>query len=114
VSDPALDELWAKVSARWDDDKAHAAFLELCRLQGALSEAAARYRRARDASDDEAERELLQKRLAGIALVAMLELEAARSTETPREVQLAQRVLRWIVLLLCLAALVVLGLMLAR
>ena len=42
MSDPAIDELWAKVSASWDDEKAHAAFLELCRLRGQLPEAAAR------------------------------------------------------------------------
>lgn len=114
MADPAIDELWAKVSASWDDEKAHAAFLELSRLRGELPAAAARYRAAREASDDEATRALLEKRLKGIALLALLELDAARNVDPPATVVLAHRVIRWAALLFFLGALVVLGLVLAK
>jgi len=114
VSDPAVDELWARVSASFQDEKAHAAFVEVCRVRDALPDAAARYREARDASDDEVTRALLEKRLEGIALLAMMDLAASRSAEPPRELQVAHRVLRWAVLLFFLGALVVLGLVLAK
>ena len=42
---PALDVLWAKVEADWDDDGPHARFLDQAATLGALDVAAAHYRR---------------------------------------------------------------------
>jgi hypothetical protein len=41
---PALDGLWAKVEADWENDAAHARFLDQAAVLGTLDIAAARYR----------------------------------------------------------------------
>jgi hypothetical protein len=40
---PLIDELWQTLEARWDDDAAHAGFLEEVQRRGGLDLAAARY-----------------------------------------------------------------------
>ena len=81
LSDPAVEALWRNVVERWEEDAAHHAFLQICRERGRLADAAARYR---GMSGDPARREIAQKRLTAITLLAFAELEASRSpTERP-------------------------------
>ncbi|MFO0759071.1 MAG: hypothetical protein U0359_21445 [Byssovorax sp.] len=112
--DAPIDALWAKVLDGWDDDAQHAAFLEHCRTLGILPQAAARYRKERDASDDGARRERCDKALGRIAALAMMDLDASRSAEPPSDITFAHRVIRWAVLLIFLGALFVLVFSLAR
>lgn len=72
-----LDLLWANVEARWDDDKAHAAFLEFAAAKGELPEAAGRYREIKDAGGPRSE--LAQKKLSAIMLIAMQMLASERT-----------------------------------
>lgn len=94
VSDPRLDELWQAVLAKWEDDAAHAAFLEHCRLTRQLGAAAGCYReevkRASAYREDAIRVAAAQKRLNGVALLATLDLDASRSEAVPR----AHRVLK--------------------
>jgi hypothetical protein len=46
---PALDQPWAELQAAWEDDTAHARFLEAAASADALDVAAARYRQRRQA-----------------------------------------------------------------
>ena len=77
---PALDEPWRALEAAWDDEAAHARFLELAAAVDALDLAAARYRQRRqaDPSDARAERGL------GRAVTMAQSLYVARAaTERP-------------------------------
>lgn len=80
LPDAALEALWKNVVDRWADDAAHAAFLEHCQRTGQLAEAAARYR---GMTGDHARGQAAQKRLQGVATLAVLSLEASRTP--PRE-----------------------------
>jgi hypothetical protein len=80
VSDPALEALWKNALDRWDDDRAHGAFLEHCQRSGQLAEAAARYR---GMTGDRDRCESAKKRLQGVAVLAMATLEASRTPERP-------------------------------
>jgi hypothetical protein len=76
VSDAALETLWKHVTSHWDDEKAHHAFLEHCRVNDRLVEAAVRYRGMKG---DHARGALAEKKLAGIAALALTRLETERS-----------------------------------
>lgn len=52
--DPVIDAPWAKLQAAWDEDAAHAKFLDAAAAADALDVAAAHYRRRRDANPDDA------------------------------------------------------------
>jgi len=78
MADSAFEALWKNVLDRWEDDRAHGAFLEHCQVTDQLAEAAARYRGMKGDRDRGASAE---KRLAGVAIVALAKLEATR---TPR------------------------------
>jgi hypothetical protein len=95
VSDPHLDELWQAVLAKWDDDAAHAAFLDHARGTNQLGAAATRYReevkRASAYREDALRVESAQKRLNGVAMLAMLELTANRTPREPPRLQIAVR-----------------------
>lgn len=78
--DPSLEALWKNVLDHWDEDAAHAAFLEHCRNTKKLAEAASRYR---GMSFDRTRGETAHKRLQAVAVLAMAELESIRSP--PRE-----------------------------
>ncbi|MEZ4223566.1 MAG: hypothetical protein R3B13_21640 [Polyangiaceae bacterium] len=76
LPDPTLDALWRQVVADWDNDKSHAAYLEMCNAKNRLAEAAARYRgmagdRERGAS--------AEKRLQAVLALALAQLELLRS-----------------------------------
>jgi hypothetical protein len=78
--DASLEALWKNALDRWDDDLAHAAFLEHCQRTGQLAEATARYR---GMTGDRSRGPSAEKRLHGVATLALLALEASRTT--PRE-----------------------------
>lgn len=103
MSDPHLDELWQRVLETWSEDAAHGAFLEHARVTKQLGEAAARYReQVKNAagSDDATRAETAQKRLGAIAILAMADLEAAR---TPRDWAMFQSGVRWVAALIMFA-----------
>ena len=74
--DPALDALWKNVLDHWDNDAAHHAFLEFCRSQEALDEAAVRYRGMKGDRDRGPGAD---KRLTAVLMLAMSKLEISRS-----------------------------------
>ena len=74
--DAAFEALWKSVLDRWDDERAHGAFLEYCQATDRLAEAAARYRGMKGDRDRSA---VAEKRLAGIAIVALAKLHATRT-----------------------------------
>lgn len=76
ASDPVLDALWKRVTDDFADEKAHGAFLDYCRTNERLVEAAVRYRGMVGDRDRAAAAE---KKLKAVALLAMTELESSRS-----------------------------------
>ena len=76
MADAAFEALWKNVLDHWQDERAHGAFLELCQATDQLAEAAARYRGMKGDRDRSA---MAEKRLAGIAIVALAKLHATRS-----------------------------------
>lgn len=74
--DAAFEALWKSVLDRWDEERAHGAFLEYCQATEQLAEAAARYR---GMTGDRERAAVAEKRLAGIAIVALAKLHATRS-----------------------------------
>jgi hypothetical protein len=85
MADGAFEALWKSVLDRWQDDRAHGAFLEYCGTSDQLAEAASRYRGMKGDRDRS---EVAEKRLKGIAILALTKLEATRSPAppTPRSV----------------------------
>ena len=81
MPDPAFEALWKNVLDRWDEERAHGAFLEHCRATDQLAEAAARYRGMKGDRDRGA---VAERRLGGIAIVALAKLEATRRRPRPR------------------------------
>jgi hypothetical protein len=80
MGDPALEALWKNVLDRWEDDKAHSAFLEHCRTTNQLVEAAVRYRGMKG---DRERGAVAEKRLSGVAILALATLESSRSSTRP-------------------------------
>lgn len=76
IGDAALEALWKNVLDRWDDDKAHAAFLDHCQRSDQLAEAATRYR---GMTGDRDRGTSAQKRLGAITALAFARLESSRS-----------------------------------
>ncbi|MEI9952078.1 MAG: hypothetical protein WDO74_24605 [Pseudomonadota bacterium] len=76
MADAAFEALWKSVLDDWQDERAHGAFLEYCQTTDQLAEAAARYRGMKGDRDRSA---VAEKRLAGIAVVALAKLHATRS-----------------------------------
>jgi hypothetical protein len=76
LADPSLEALWKRVLDDWENDAAHGAFLEYCQAADQLLEAAVRYK---GMSGDSTRGESAQKRLQGVALLAMSKLESSRT-----------------------------------
>jgi hypothetical protein len=76
MTDPALEVLWKHVLNHWDDDRAHAAFLENCQRSEQLAEAAMRYR---GMVGDRERGSLAEKKLGAVLALAMANLEVNRS-----------------------------------
>ena len=85
MNDAALETLWKHVLDRWDDEAAHRAFLEHCRLSDRLVEAAVRYRGMKG---DHTRGALAEKKLAAIAALALTRLEAERSPARAKQSEL--------------------------
>lgn len=107
VSDPRLDELWQTVLGDWNDDAAHAAFLDHARATKQLGAAAARYReevkRASTYREDTTRVETAQKRLGAIAMLALADLDASRTQPDQARLQAG---VRWAATLALLALLI--------
>lgn len=80
MADAAFEALWKNVLDRWEEERVHGAFLEHCRVTDQLAEAAARYRGMKG---DRERGALAEKRLAGVAIVALAKLEATRGRPHP-------------------------------
>jgi hypothetical protein len=76
VGDGTLEASWKNVLDHWEEDKAHSAFLSYCQESDQLAEAAARYK---GMTADRDRGESAQKRLNGIALLALARLESTRT-----------------------------------
>ncbi len=76
LPDPALEALWKQVVEDWDNDKAHAAYLEHCNAKNRLAEAASRYR---GMAGDRERGESSEKRLQAVLALAFAQLEVLRS-----------------------------------
>jgi len=63
MADAAFEALWKNVLDRWDEERAHGAFLEHCQVSDQLAEAAARYRGMKG---DRERGAIAEKRLAGL------------------------------------------------
>jgi len=75
-TDPAFEGLWKHALDAWDDPRAHGAFLEYCRANQRLPDAAARYR---GMTSDREKAEMAQQKLKAVLLLAMSQLEPSRS-----------------------------------
>ena len=75
--DPTLEALWKRALDAWDDEARHGAFLDYCQQTDRLVDAAVRYR---GMTGDRARRELAERKLKAVALLAMARLEAARQS----------------------------------
>jgi hypothetical protein len=82
MADAAFEALWKSVLDRWGEERAHSAFLEYCATTEQLAEAAARYRGMKGDRDRS---QVAEKRLNGIAVLALAKLEATRSPVPPKE-----------------------------
>src|SRR5713101_514214 len=78
MSDPVLDALWKNVVGCWEDDGAHAQFLQHCHATEQLAEAAARYASMRG---DQDRGPVARKRLEAVTLLATTSLLTASRTE---------------------------------
>ena len=76
--DPAFFELWGRVVGAWDDDRAHAAFLEYAIASRKMPQAAACYRSQTEVPERS---ELAKKKLSALVIAATAMLESMR---TPR------------------------------
>lgn len=103
MTDPALDALWKKVLDDWESDRAHGSFMEHCQATGQLLEAAVRYR---GMAGDHTRGPSAERRLKGIALLAIAGLESERSPE-PRGISNATRIVLILFFIAATAALAV-------
>jgi hypothetical protein len=78
MSDPILEALWKKTLDDFDDEAAHTAFIDHCRVTRQLLEAAIRYR---GMAGDHARGRIAGRRLAAIATLALADLETERTPE---------------------------------
>ena len=72
----AFEALWTHVLEHWEDDKAHAAFLEHCQVHDQLLPAAKRYRELSLSPSHQAQ---ATRRLNAVSLLALASMERARS-----------------------------------
>lgn len=79
MADAAFEALWKSVLDRWDDERAHGAFIEYCQATDQLAEAAARYRGMKGDRDRSV---IAEKRLAAITIIALAKMHASRTPPT--------------------------------
>ncbi len=102
VGHETLEALWKNALDHWDEDRAHSAFLSYCQDTDQLAEAAARYR---GMTADRERGATAEKRLQGIALLAIARLEATR-TPAPKVRRQAGSVLLVVLFLTVTVALI--------
>lgn len=78
-SDAALEALWERVEARFDDEAVHQAFLSACEEKRNLAFAAVRYRSVKDAEPGE-RADQAARILDKIAGLAIAQLESTRTS----------------------------------
>jgi hypothetical protein len=109
VDDPTFDALWNQVVEDWDDDGKHGKFLAYAQQARMLGEAASRYRSAADAGSpyrlSESRLVDAQKRLAGVATLAVMDLDANKSSHVSGEHNKTVRVAAILVMLFLVGAL---------
>jgi hypothetical protein len=101
-----FEALWKKVLADFDGDEAHGAFVQHAQRADLLPEAAKRYRLYREQLEQEAKADKLEKidkRLGGIAMLAMAQLDASKTEPTPSN---WRRIFTLVVALMTIAAIV--------
>jgi hypothetical protein len=86
---PALDRPWAEVEAAWEDDTAHARFLEAAASADALDIAAARYRQRRMANPEDGR---AQKNLEKAAVLAQRLYQMRARAERPPKAPVVLRI----------------------
>ncbi len=106
ADDAVTEALWQKARADFAADEPQRAFIEHCRQSGRLPEAARRYREEKERAGAEAA-ELIHKRLAAIAILAMSELDAGKRSPAPRRSPPALILFAAVVLALAIYGLVV-------
>lgn len=70
--------MWQNVEAKWDDEQAHAAFLEVAATENNLAFAAARYREAKE-SGEPSRSEFSELQLKKLTAIAFAQLDASHS-----------------------------------
>jgi hypothetical protein len=80
MSDPTLEALWKNVVDNWDNDAAHATFLQHCQSTEQLAEAALRYAGMRGDRDRAAS---AKKRLEAVTVLATSSMLATRAEPLP-------------------------------
>lgn len=96
MTDPSIEVLWKHVLQDFDDDRRHMAFLEQCQRSNQLVEAAVRYR---GMTGDEKRGEAAKRQLKRVTLLAMAQLEAARTSPSGARRQAGA----WVLVVLFLA-----------
>lgn len=85
--DDAIERAWRELTdERWDDDKAHQAFLTLCASTDRLAEAGRRYRAVREQDPSRGER--ASKQIDRILGLAMQSLSALKTEPQVKNVKL--------------------------
>jgi hypothetical protein len=95
--DPALEALEQRVLEQWDDDARHARLVSYAQQSRCLGELAGFYKQASMVEGSPyrlngAQIEDARKRLGGVAMLAMMDLDAAKTTETTSPALQAVRV----------------------
>jgi len=96
VEPDPIDEAWARVVERWDDDEQHKLFVGLCFSLSRLPEAGRRYREVRER--DPARREDAARRIDKLLTFASKTLDATK--EPPPDMKRARRILFVVALVL--------------
>lgn len=80
-----VQRAWETVRSRWDDDKAHQAFVTLSASTGRLAEAGRRYRDVREHEPERAARAEAQiDRILGLAMQNLAALKTERSPQSAK------------------------------
>lgn len=78
VAQSSLEAMWENVAAKWDDENAHAAFLEIAAAENNLAFAAARYREVKEVGEPSRAR-LAEVQLSRLTALAFAQLDASHS-----------------------------------
>jgi hypothetical protein len=99
---PALDEPWQTLQSEWNDDAAHARFLELASTADALDVAAAKYRKRQLATPDEKAEKGLQRAVNMAQTLYRAKAQAERPPRAPLILKLVGTMFAGLILLTAL------------